>query len=99
MKFFLNVLSAVCAVVAAVYWFRSASVELPKNFPLMVYTSHRLLETVIGSEIGATGSSPEIDALGQAMIKQSELSAIAARWACAAAALQAAALGAEAFGF
>lgn len=53
---------------------------------------HRADETVIGSEILSSGTSPEIDRLGQAMIKQSDLSAKAALCAGLAALFQTAAI-------
>jgi hypothetical protein len=87
----LSALSAVWALMAALYWFRSAKVQLPTEFPLAVI-SHRHLERVIGSEIVSSGSSPEIDSLGKALIEQGKLNAKAAGWASAAALFQASAL-------
>lgn len=88
----LSALSAVWALMAAVYWFKSAKVQLPTEFPLAVTSSHQHLERVIGSEIVSSGSSPEIDRLGKALIEQGKLNAKAAGWACAAALFQASAL-------
>lgn len=88
----LNALSAIGASAAAIYWWRSAQVELPKQFPLTVLSMHHSGDNPDGAEILSSGSSPEIDDLGRAMISQSELSAKAALWACAAAAFQVGAL-------
>jgi hypothetical protein len=87
MSLILNGLSALSAFMAAIYWFRSARVLLPREFPLNVYSTHQNDE-IAGAQIVSMGSSPQIDRLGEAMIEQSELSKKAAGWACAAAVFQ-----------
>ena len=88
----LNGASAVFAVFAAYFWYRSAKVRLPSKFPIQIYREHIADELVIGQSIVSNGSNPEIDDLGKAMILQSKLSALAALCAAGAAICQAFAL-------
>jgi hypothetical protein len=84
----LNIFSATGAAGAAIYWWRSARVELPNEFPLTVISMHHSDDEIRGAQILSSGSSEGIDNLGRAMISQSELSATAAMWACGAAGFQ-----------
>ena len=88
----LNFASAGCALMAGIFWFQSAKVKLPTEFPINVYSTHSYTNDVEGAQVVSQGSSPEIDDLGRGMISQSRLSAKAAGWACASALMQAGAL-------
>jgi len=88
----LNYGAAIAAIAAAAFWWRSAAIETPSTFPIVVTSSHTLLEKVAGSEIPSQGSSPELDAIGLALIQQSRESGRGAIAAAAAALLQALAL-------
>ncbi|WP_345822412.1 hypothetical protein ABC766_12940 [Methylobacterium fujisawaense] len=92
MAYWLNVASALAAIAAAGLWWASARVEVPSQFPITVYSMHTSMNQIIGEQVVSTGSSPEIDNLARAMIRQSQLSAWAAVAAGIAAALQGVAL-------
>lgn len=92
MKFYVEIAAALFAGGAAVLWFASAMVKIPKNFPITVVSTHTMAETIIGAEVVSAGSSPELDDLGMAVIKQSFISAGAAGSAGVAAVCQAAAI-------
>ena len=89
----LQIVSAICAGIAAYYWWRSAVVKLPKAFAIHVVRPDsfkgQLLGGALGGEMVGHGYSEELNALGQAFGGQSMLRALGARWAGAAAAMQA----------
>jgi hypothetical protein len=81
-------LSAGCAFVAALLWWLSARVKTPRDFNVHVHEAGTL-----GSLGGLTpllghGFSPELSALGNALVRQSTFSAWAAGFAGASALLQ-----------
>lgn len=84
--------SAAAALAAAIFWLLSARVRLPSTFPIVVTSVHTMHDQLIGAQVVSEGSSNELDNLGRALIHQSQLSAIAALLAAAAAALQLATL-------
>jgi|SRR5450759_763477 hypothetical protein len=86
---YLNIASALFAVGAAVLWLLSAKVRLPNQFPITVISVHEMVDQIIGAQVISTGSSPEIDDLGRALIRQSKLSSAAAVCAGIAATCQA----------
>src|SRR3954463_1120029 len=83
----LQTASAVAACLAAWYWFKSTLVRTPSSFPITVVSVHSLREQVIGAQVISTGSSPELDQIGEALIKQSHLNGQAAVFAGVAAVL------------
>jgi hypothetical protein len=85
----LQLASAIFAIAAAVLWLVSATVKLPNNFPITVTSLHTMMDQLIGAQIVSSGSSSELDQLGQAMIRQSRWSAWAAGCAAVAAVCQA----------
>jgi hypothetical protein len=89
MRFWLEATSAVFAVSAALLWLHSATVKLPKQFPIIVSTPAVPSHLVIGGMHEGYGKSDELDALGEALIKQSRYSAYAASCAALSALLQA----------
>jgi hypothetical protein len=88
----LNGVSALFALFASYFWLKSAKVKLSLTFPIEIYSEHIADDLVIGQSIVSSGSSSQIDDLGKAMIRQSKLSACAARCAAGAAVCQALAL-------
>ena len=89
---FMNALSAAFALRAAFLWWRSSQVNSPNKFPIEIILMHTASDAPGGAEILSSGSSPELDNIGAALIEQSHLSASAAISASIAAALQALAL-------
>jgi hypothetical protein len=92
MKWILQIVTAVFATLAAILWFLSACVKLPREFPINVLSTHSMAEQIIGAQVISVGSSEELDKLGKAIIKQSRLSAAGAFFAGLAAACQTAVL-------
>lgn len=66
----LNGLSAVSAIAAAWLWFQSARIRTPEKFSILVNSMF--------DESFGIGQSPELTALGNALVRQSKLSASAA---------------------
>jgi hypothetical protein len=85
----LQVASAIFAIVAAVFWLVSAIVRMPKEFPIRVSVSNAPSHLATSAYSPAYGESEELNTLGQALLKQSRLSAAAAASAALAAFLQA----------
>ena len=86
----LEIATAAFAVLAAVLWFASARVKTPQTFTVKVLSTHLASSDVDGSEIisDGFGTSPELEALGAALIKQSRRSSCAAIAAAASALCQ-----------
>lgn len=88
----IQIASALSAGAAAVLWFMSARVNIPKTFPIHVVKPEsfagRMLGGPLGGEYAGFGHSKELDALAAALVRQSSLSARAACAAAAAALLQ-----------
>lgn len=82
--------SALFALGAAVLWIASAKVKTPKSFSIDVITVHNGDAEIPSGEVvgGGFGTSPELNDLGNALVKQSKLSAFAASSAAIAAGLQ-----------
>lgn len=78
------------AAIAAYFWLMTSFVKTPSSFPITVTSTHTMLDQVLGGRVVSTGSSPEINQIGEALIEQARLNAWAALFAAAAAALQAA---------
>jgi len=76
---FLDILSAISAVIAAVFWYRSAKIKTGDNFIINVSMGH-----AFGGAPAGQGRSPQLEELAKALAKQSKLSAIAAGFAAAA---------------
>jgi len=89
MRFWLEVTSAVFAVVAAALWFRSAIVKTPRHFSIEVHVLNEESHLVIGPTLNAYAESPELNRLAKAVIRQSRWSAAAAVCAAAGAIIQA----------
>jgi len=79
---FLDILSAISAVIAAIFWYRSTKVKTGGTF--IVYVSPA---QALGGPVGV-GHSPQLEELAAALTKQSKLSAIAAFFAAIAALAQ-----------
>jgi hypothetical protein len=62
--YLLNLLSALLAITAAVLWWLSATIRLPRSFPLQVLSVHSMAEQIIGAQVISEGSSKELDDLG-----------------------------------
>lgn len=90
---FLNYSSAACGFVAAGFWLASARVEIPSEFSVTVVQVDQFVENPMGGpnpgHFPGTGRSPQLNALGEALGRQSRLSAAGAWFAGAAAILQA----------
>jgi hypothetical protein len=84
----LNTLSGLFAVGAAILWWRSSQVKSPTKFPIQILTMHVGNYDIAGGEVISSGDSPELDAIGRALIEQSRLSGNAAISAPIAAAFQ-----------
>jgi len=84
--------SALCALVAAGFWLKSARIRTPSSFPISVVRPDSF-GLPLGEPLGATyvgfGHSPAMNELGEALRKQSKWSAIAALAAAFSAACQA----------
>jgi hypothetical protein len=89
MKHAFEIASALFAIGAAVLWLRSAIVRTPKTFSLRVSVSNEDPHLAIGPYRNAYGECPELNDLGEAVIKQSRLSGYAALTAAIAASCQA----------
>jgi hypothetical protein len=91
---FLDVTTALFAAGAAVLWYKSSVVKTPKNFAIHVAKPNH--GGPLGGPLGGTyvghGYSQELQQLGEALVRQSRLSAQAALCATASAILQAMAL-------
>jgi hypothetical protein len=83
-----DIASAIFAFVAAFLWWLSARVKTPRQF---VVISSSFVDDIapIGGQISGVGSSPQLDELALALIRQSKLSAGAATCAGLAALCQA----------
>jgi hypothetical protein len=97
MALWLDIASAALPIAAAVLWFASAYVKTPQTFTVKVLTTHTAYSDVAGSVIigDGFGSSPELEDLGAALIKQSRRSSWAAISAALAALCQGAAIWAH----
>ena|SRR5271166_2793479 len=85
----LDIASAIFAFIAAVLWFLSARIKMPREFPILVTSSHFAdSEIPSAGEVHSVGSSKQLDDLGRAVIKQSALSSYAAGYAAVAAVCQ-----------
>jgi hypothetical protein len=84
----LDIASAIFAFLAALLWFCSALIKLPHEFPITVVSSHFEDDIAPAGPVYSTGSSQQLDELGKAVIKQSNLSAYAAICAAVAASCQ-----------
>lgn len=71
MKFWFDIASAAFAFIAAALWLRSATVKIPKQFPIAVQTPNIPQHLVIGPTKTGYGESNELDELGMAVISQS----------------------------
>lgn len=82
-----EIVGAFFALAAAVLWFVSAVVKTPREFCVKVISIHVASSDIDGSEVVSEGfgTSDELTDLGNALIKQSHLSA----WAAALAAISA----------
>jgi hypothetical protein len=89
MRFWLEIGSAGFATIAAILWFRSAIVKTPKQFSIDVHVLNEPSHLVIGPTLSSYAQSPELNDLGNALIKQSRWGAAAACSAAIAAILQA----------
>lgn len=87
----LNCLSALCAIVAAVLWFKSAIISLPNQFNIYVVKPNEL--PMGGNPLGGVymgnAYSEDIENLRVALVRQSSLSAKAAIFAGLSAVMQA----------
>lgn len=93
----LNVASALSAIVAAVFWFLSARVEVPSSFSVHVSKPDGLMgEPLGGNPLGGQhighAHSRDFETLAEGLQKQNRLSAWAAVSAGVAALLQAGSL-------
>jgi hypothetical protein len=95
----LEVATAAFAVLAAVLWFASTRVETPQTFTVKVLSTHIASSEIDGSEVlsDGFGTSPELEALGAALIKQSHRNSWAALAAAASALCQGGAVWAHHF--
>ena len=66
--------SAIFAFLAAILWFLSARVPTPSNFIVTTF-GHT---DAFGTHVSGQGSSPQLTELGNALLRQSRLSAYAA---------------------
>ena len=73
-----DILSVIFAFTAAGLWGWSAWIKLPRQFPIIVVSSHSESDIIPAGEVYSVGSSPQLDELGKAVIRQSELSRYAA---------------------
>jgi hypothetical protein len=89
MNHYLQIASAVFAIIAAALWFASAFVPTPKNFSVRVSVLTGPSHLATSPVSDAYGESDELNALGKALVKQSHLSAAAASFAALAALSQA----------
>jgi hypothetical protein len=83
----LSAASAIAAFLAAYYWYQSAQIQSPKEFPIRIFSSAPFSAEIPPSEIEAMGSSAELDAIGKALIDQSKLNSRAATFAAISALL------------
>lgn len=93
----LQSLSAFFAVCAAVLWFKSAVVKIPSEFRINVArppeaSAEPLGCNPIGSQYIGNGYSPDLQVLGEALVRQSHWNARGAVCAANAALIQAASL-------
>jgi len=93
----LQAFSAFFAVCAALLWFKSAVVKTPSEFRISVARpsgawAEPLGGDPIGSEYIGNGYSPDLQVLGEALVRQSRWNARGAVCAAIAALIQAAAL-------
>ncbi len=90
MKTTIDILSAICAVVAAIVWWQSARVKTPDKFNIAVVKPDT--QPMGGNPIGGTyignAYGQDLNNLADALKKQSQLSARAAVFAGIAAFLQ-----------
>src|SRR5271165_3319158 len=83
-----DIASAIFALIAATLWLWSARIKIPRQFPIIVVSSHFADDIAPAGPVYSTGSSEQLDDLGMAVIRQSELSGYAALSAAAAAICQ-----------
>ncbi|MGA3302155.1 MAG: hypothetical protein ABSC72_02580 [Methylovirgula sp.] len=92
---FLEIISAISAVLAAILWIASSLVRTPRDFMVQVISAHLFeAEGAIGTSVVSEGygTSRELELLGSALIRQSRFNAGAAVFAAIAAASHAAAV-------
>jgi hypothetical protein len=90
---FLEIISAVSAVLAAILWIASCFVRMPRDFTVQVISAHLFeAEGVMGTSVVSEGygTSKELELLGSALVRQSQFNAAAAVFAAIAAASHAA---------
>ena len=75
--YILNILTAIFASIAAILWFLSAKIEIPKSFSIHVVKPD--IGPMGGNPMGGTyqgqGYSDDLTRLGNSLVKQSRLSA------------------------
>lgn len=78
----LNYISALSAIVAAILWFMSAKIKTPSHFTIIVSRATGPMGKPFGKPFGGEyvghAYSSDLKELGNNLIKQSKLSAIAA---------------------
>jgi hypothetical protein len=84
----LNFLSGIAALLAAYWWYRSARIKTPDEFPIQVFSDAPFSAEIPPASIETVGTSPQLDAIGKALIAQSGLSARAALCAAISAVIQ-----------
>ncbi len=92
---FLEIISAVSAVIAAILWIFSTFVKTPRDFTVQVISAHLFeAEGAMGTSVVSEGygTSKELEHLGAALVRQSRYNAAAAVFAAIAAASHAAAV-------
>ncbi len=90
-----EITGAAFALVAAVLWLASATVQMPRIFSIEVIASSvSSSDPIAGEELIATGfgGSAQLEALGKALLLQSQLSGADALFAALSAVAQAAAI-------
>src|SRR5258706_334951 len=80
--------SALFALAAAFFWWRSTLVHTPEKFNVYTWEAGTFQAADAGAPaLMGHGSSPELTALGLALVRQSKLNAWGAGCACVSAAL------------
>lgn len=83
----LDIMTGITAIIAAVFWFKSAKIETPESFVIHVVKPDR--NPMGGNPMGGTymghAYSENLVKLAEALKKQSKLSAIAAGFAASSA--------------
>jgi hypothetical protein len=80
--------SAASALWGAYLWFKASRVKTPDNFPIHILSTTPFSAEIPPTEIAVIGSSPELDAIGRALIQQSALNSRAAIFTAAAVIIQ-----------